>query len=129
MTVNATVTSKRKSGSLFLTLVRFRELSIIIFILLLIAIVAIARWGQKIATHPVQITSPILNLIVYFGLAFIFLSLTHFSVLRARWLWQQIPITPQVARMWFWYGAIFFLLLIIISVANSMPGERRSSFE
>ncbi|MCA9960257.1 MAG: ABC transporter permease [Anaerolineales bacterium] len=41
MTVNATAPSTRKSGSLFLTLVRFRELSIIIFILLLIVLVAI----------------------------------------------------------------------------------------
>ena len=39
--MNAPATGKQKSSSLFLTLVRFRELSIIIFILLLIAIVAI----------------------------------------------------------------------------------------
>jgi rhamnose transport system permease protein len=39
--VNATAAGERKSSSLFLTLVRFRELSIIIFILLLIAVVAI----------------------------------------------------------------------------------------
>lgn len=41
MTANATTAGKRKSNSLFLTLVRFRELSIIIFILLLIVVVAI----------------------------------------------------------------------------------------
>ncbi len=39
--MDATASSERGSRSLFLTLVRFRELSIIIFILLLIAIVAI----------------------------------------------------------------------------------------
>lgn len=41
MTANTTAAGERKSSSLFLTLVRFRELSIIIFILLLIVIVAI----------------------------------------------------------------------------------------
>jgi rhamnose transport system permease protein len=39
--VNTPTTGKRESHSLFLTLVRFRELSIIIFILLLIAVVAV----------------------------------------------------------------------------------------
>ncbi len=39
--MKASATGERKSSSLFLTLVRFRELSIIIFILLLIVIVAI----------------------------------------------------------------------------------------
>jgi rhamnose transport system permease protein len=39
--VNTPAAGERKSSSLFLTLVRFRELSIIIFIVLLIAIVAI----------------------------------------------------------------------------------------
>jgi rhamnose transport system permease protein len=41
LTANTTAAGERKSSSLFLTLVRFRELSIIIFILLLIVIVAI----------------------------------------------------------------------------------------
>lgn len=41
MTANTTAAGDRKSSRLFLTLVRFRELSIIIFILLLITIVAI----------------------------------------------------------------------------------------
>jgi rhamnose transport system permease protein len=39
--VNATVSGERESRSLFLTLVRFRELSILIFILLLIAVVTL----------------------------------------------------------------------------------------
>lgn len=39
--MNATASGERESRSLFLTLVRFRELSIIIFILLLIVVVAI----------------------------------------------------------------------------------------
>lgn len=39
--MSATATGERESRNLFLTLVRFRELSIIIFILLLIAIVAV----------------------------------------------------------------------------------------
>ena len=39
--MNATASGERESRSLFLTLVRFRELSIIIFIVLLIVITAI----------------------------------------------------------------------------------------
>ncbi|MEJ2751608.1 MAG: ABC transporter permease, partial [Chloroflexota bacterium] len=39
--MNATASGERESRSLFLTLVRFRELSIIIFIVLLIVVVAI----------------------------------------------------------------------------------------
>jgi hypothetical protein len=83
---------------------------------LLVIATAITRYILRHELNAnISLKNPTFILLSYFSLAFVFLSLTYFSVLRARWLWQQAPIQPQIASNWFWYGLTFFVLLLLIA--------------
>ena len=61
----------------------------------------------------------LLNVVIYFILAFGLLSQTQFSVLRASWAWEQIPISRDLLRRWAIASLIF--LAIIGFVAFLLP--------
>jgi hypothetical protein len=71
-------------------------------------------WGE---TPPLR--GHILNVVVYFVLALILLSLTQFSVLRVHWSLERIPISTDLAAGWLKYSAIF--LLILAAIAFVLP--------
>ena len=60
---------------------------------------------------PLQIGTA--NLLAYFILALILLSLTQFSLLRVHWSFEQIAISRDLAKRWLYYSAAFLLLLVI----------------
>jgi len=62
-----------------------------------------------------------LNLVIYFMLGFLFLSQTHFSVLRASWAWDRIPIEPHMAKRWLVYSLI--ALGIVSLIAFLLPTQ------
>lgn len=66
---------------------------------------------------PLQIGTA--NLLAYFILALILLSLTQFSLLRVHWSLEQISISRDLAKRWLFYSASFLLLLVI--VASLLP--------
>jgi hypothetical protein len=57
---------------------------------------------------------PIANVLIYFVLALVLLSLTQFALLRTRWLWKKTPVAPHLARRWAIYGIGFFSALAIL---------------
>jgi hypothetical protein len=61
----------------------------------------------------------ILNVVIYFVLALILLSMTQFSVLRVHWSLDQIPISTNLAAGWLKYSAIF--LLVLAAIAFVLP--------
>ncbi len=59
------------------------------------------------------------NLMAYFVLALILLSLTQFSILRVHWSLEQISISRDLSKRWIYYSAAFLILLVI--VASLLP--------
>ena len=70
-----------------------------------------ALWGN---TPPYS--GGVLNVVVFFLLALILLSLTQFSVLRVHWSLQRIPLSRNLAVRWLIYSAAFLFIISIIAV-------------
>lgn len=68
-----------------------------------------AIWG---ALPPVEVGA--LNVLIYFFLALLLLSQGQFAVLRATWIWQQIPVTRPMAMGWLRYSLIFLGLVALL---------------
>jgi len=58
--------------------------------------------------------SPVANVLIYFILALVLLSLTQFTLLRSRWLSQRVPVSPALAGNWLKSGLMFFIILAVI---------------
>lgn len=87
---------------------------VMIFIAALIRLEWQALWGN---TPPYQ--GGVLNVVAYFILALILLSLTQFSILRVHWSLQRIPLSRNLATRWLAYCAVF--LVIISAIAVVLP--------
>jgi hypothetical protein len=61
------------------------------------------------------------NLLVYFILALILLSLTQFSLLRVHWSMEKISVSRDLSKRWVYYSAIFLILLVL--VASLLPTQ------
>ena len=63
------------------------------------------------------IASPqVINILIYFVLAFILLSLSQLASLRTRWWIRKLQISPALGKNWLRYALVFFLLLALISL-------------
>ncbi len=54
---------------------------------------------------------------IYFIAALTLLAITQFTLLRAGWLWDRVPITHGLGQRWMLYMAIFLGVLIALSLA------------
>lgn len=55
-----------------------------------------------------------MNIVLYFVLALILLSLGQFSVLRGRWAWARTPVRKELGPAWLKYTGAFFVLLLVV---------------
>ncbi len=69
---------------------------------------------RSIGKPPPGYYAPVVNVLAYFIIALILLSQTQFALLRIRWLWQKMPISPNLAKNWLRYSLFFFLFLAIL---------------
>ena len=60
-----------------------------------------------------------LNIVIYFLSGMLLLSQTHFSVLRAGWAWERIPIEPRMAKRWITYSLV--ALVLVTGLAFLLP--------
>lgn len=65
-------------------------------------------------TPPPGYQSSVANVLVYFILALVLLSLTQFALMRTRWFSQRLPVSSDVARNWLRYGLAFFAVLAVV---------------
>lgn len=61
----------------------------------------------------------VVNVVVYFALGLVLLSLTQFTVLHMRWSVNRVFISPRLTARWVQYGLIF--LLFLAGVALLLP--------
>jgi hypothetical protein len=59
------------------------------------------------------------NILFYFLFGMLLLSQSHFSVLRAGWAWERIPIDVRMARRWIAYSIV--ALVLVTGLAFLLP--------
>ena len=59
--------------------------------------------------------APVYNILLYFVLSLVLLSLTQFSILRVGWIMERTPVSRNLVSRWFIYGLAFLAVLAIIS--------------
>jgi hypothetical protein len=84
------------------------------FMIALAAILNLASGGSW--TTSSQASQSVLALVVYFLCGLVLLSLTQFSVLRARWVINHVPIEPRITTHWFGYCFGLVVCLAIFAV-------------
>lgn len=59
--------------------------------------------------------SGVQNLVIYFLLGLILLSLTQFNLLRVSWIFERLPVDQDIARRWIGYSLAYIALIAFIS--------------
>ena len=72
-------------------------------------------WESLLGQRP-PLTTGVLNIMAYFFLALILLSLTQLSILRAHWGVERIPIRRGLAVRWLVYGGFFLLVASLVAL-------------
>ncbi len=55
-------------------------------------------------------------LLAYFCLAFVFMALNQYNIMRARWYFNDISVHPDLAKRWLFYTLIFIALVFILII-------------
>ncbi len=83
---------------------------LMVFITMLTRLDLKVFWGETPASQ-----ASIANVLVYFLLTLVFLSVTQFSFLRGRWFWNKTPMAPEIGKNWVKYSLIFFAILAALA--------------
>jgi hypothetical protein len=67
-------------------------------------------WGNR--SPP---SADVLNILIYFLLALVLLSLTQFSILRVQWILERVPIERDLAVRWLVYAALFLIIMAVLA--------------
>jgi len=59
--------------------------------------------------------APVINVIVYFVLMLLMISMTQFDALRSVWAFHKTPIIPGLGGTWLRYGAIFLAVIGLLA--------------
>ncbi|HWQ84118.1 MAG TPA: hypothetical protein VN363_06095, partial [Anaerolineales bacterium] len=79
-------------------------------VLLLAAALLRQDWVARLGNQP-PLTAGAMNLVVYFVLGLLLLSLTRFSMLAMRWGINEYPVRTEVPQRWLAYGLLFLAVL------------------
>jgi hypothetical protein len=85
---------------------------------------ALWRWSTRWDTRPTSLSAMLLNLdvLVYFLIGLLLVGLTQLTMLRANWLWERTPISPNLLRRWAVYGVAFLIglagLALLVPTGN-----------
>jgi hypothetical protein len=55
-------------------------------------------------------------LMIYFALAFIFLALNQYAILKARWYFNDIQVNPDLGKRWLLFSLVFILIVVLLTV-------------
>jgi hypothetical protein len=84
--------------------------------LLMVFLAALLRSDLGVSwSEQAEMRAGVANLLSYFLLFLVLLSLTQFSILRAEWMHEGLPIRSEVIRRWLGYSFALILFLAIIS--------------
>ena len=83
---------------------------LMVFLAALLRSDLIASWSEQ-----AEMRAGVANLLSYFLLFLVLLSLTQFSIQRAEWMHEGLPIRGEVIRRWLGYSFALILFLAVIS--------------
>jgi hypothetical protein len=84
---------------------------------IMVVIVALLNLSAEAEGSGSQIVDQgVIAIMVYFLCGLVLLSLTQFSILRARWIVNHIQISQKVTTSWFVYSLILILILASLSI-------------
>ena len=55
-------------------------------------------------------------LMIYFALAFVFMALNQYAILKARWYFNDIQVNTDLSKRWLLYTVIFIMIVILLTV-------------
>jgi hypothetical protein len=86
--------------------------------IVMVALTGLAHFDLKIlwGDHP-PVSGSVVNVLVYFLASLALLSQTQFSIMRASWTWERIPLSRNLAARWTAYGLAFLALTTLIALA------------
>lgn len=96
-----------------------QQLAQVVFIIggCMLALIALLRLDLRI----LQIGPPVarvgvIELLIYFVLGLALLGQSRFAVLRARWVWDRIPMQANIATPWLVYSLLLLIVLALVAV-------------
>ncbi|MFU8826977.1 MAG: hypothetical protein ACNA70_05730, partial [Brevefilum sp.] len=95
-----------------------RRLIALIFNLGMVMIIILVAWNriaEALLGDAIQSANHAPVLIVYFLTAFTFLALNQYVIMKARWYFNDIKVSPDLAKRWLSFS-LFFILLVILLV-------------
>ena len=101
---------------------REKLVSRVLFIGTIVTVFAVlSRLATENILLPVHSTgfalvAPVINVVIYFMVSLILISQTQFALLQTRWLWQGLPVSPEIGGSWIKYGLLFFAILAAVVI-------------
>jgi len=96
-----------------------RKLIALIFNLGMLMIIILLAWNriaEALLGNPIQSANHAPVLIIYFFTGFIFLALNQYVIMKARWYFNDIKVSPDLAKRWLLFSLLFILLVIIVVI-------------
>lgn len=96
-----------------------RNLIGLIFVLgfIMIAVTVVLKGNVKfISFDKTPFKSFVFVLLAYFCMAFIFMAINQYNIMRARWYFNDISVHPDLARRWLFYTVIFIALVFLLII-------------
>ncbi|MEW5868984.1 MAG: DUF4129 domain-containing protein [Chloroflexota bacterium] len=94
-------------------------LSIGIVMIVLTSMLRVEALMEWIRLAPLR--AGVYNVLLYFLLGLVLLSMTQFNMMRSRWILEHISVEKEIAVRWFFYGLIFIAAVAI--VASLLPTQ------
>lgn len=96
-----------------------RQLIGLIFNMGIVMIIMLVIMNSNITittAEPIPGTRSVRTLIIYFFTAFLFLAFNQYAIMKARWYFNDIKVSPDLAKRWISFSLFFIFLVIILIV-------------
>jgi hypothetical protein len=62
-----------------------------------------------------EMRAGVANLLAYFLLSLVLLSLTEYNLLRVSWMVEKVPVRKEIPRRWLFYSSVFILGIAVLA--------------
>lgn len=94
-----------------------RTLISLIFYIGFVMIILMVIWKSnrlELLKDPLPSGFFVAVLLVYFCTAFVFLALNQYAIMKARWYFSNVQVTPDLSKRWLIYSLVFIMSVLVI---------------
>ena len=94
-----------------------RTLIGIIFNIGFVLIILMVVWKSnqlELLEDPIPTGFFVAVLLVYFCTAFVFLAINQYAIMKARWYFSNVQVTPDLAKRWLFYSLVFIMFVLVV---------------